>query len=484
MPGSIPPQAPHPPFGQTPLLWRLLLTLALVSLLLDNAWSLGDTAASGAGDGAEAGSAGGTRLPSADLSACPGLRIAVINGVAYHYEVLAGLLHVLRPYAKQTDVFLSPYTRSANADGAWDLIRWSKTNMRLLTRSAVSEIQRSNTHYDLVILVSTDYELDANEDLLRHMPRRMTMAYVHNADFNRTQRLIEVAAGTISGGFAATDGTAGGGGRSKRKRGGSGGDSTSASSSQTKPATPSEVRLITLAPHIARSLEVASGRKADWLLAAYPYRPRTNCMEATEVDLLGHCLRGFSMQGKFSSQRRNYSSIWSQLLEKQAELTDGNVGRLFHMSLLGKGVEERLGLPPELQPHVSLLRRLKYRSYYEAIHHTFALIPAMAGPRYLTDKFSSTILTSLIAGTPMVADARFLEAYSMFNASDVYLQAEGEREVDVMLRVLRSEAATVLGPRRALLSTRRRLNEAAGAYLAELLRGLCETSSGTQEGSS
>ena len=48
---------------------------------------------------------------------CPGMRIAVINGVSFHFEVLAGILHVLRPYEKYIDVYMSPWIKKENYDG-------------------------------------------------------------------------------------------------------------------------------------------------------------------------------------------------------------------------------------------------------------------------------------------------------------------------------------------------------------------------------
>ncbi|KAG2437824.1 hypothetical protein HXX76_005443 [Chlamydomonas incerta] len=407
----------------------------------------------------------------ADLGDCPFLRIAVINGVPYHYEVLAGLLHALRPYADRTDVFLNPYTRAANSDGAWEILRWSKARFVLLTRSAMASLAKKKPAYDLVILVSPDYELDANAALLRYIQRRLTIAFVHNSDFNQTQRLIKVAAGTAA--ELQSDSGRGSALVNRRSSVVRVGSSGALEHTAAGVVVPADVRLVTLSPHTAASLAEATNQPVEWMLAVYPFQPRTDCLQATEVDLLGRCLRGFSMQGKFSNLRRNYSSIWRQLQAHQTELTSGSAAPLFHISLLGKGQGDRLGIPPELEPHVTMLRRLHFRTFYEAIHHTFALIPALASSKYYSHKFSSTILSSLISGTPMIADRRFLAAYGMFNESEVYLQREGEQEVDVMLRVLRSPVEGLLDVRRALLELRQRLNVRARLFLKRELEGLC-----------
>lgn len=45
------------------------------------------------------------------------------------------------------------------------------------------------------------------------------------------------------------------------------------------------------------------------------------------------------------------------------------VGKVFHMNVLGKG-PDRLKLPPELQQHVTVHRRLPYKGFYTIICHT------------------------------------------------------------------------------------------------------------------
>ncbi|GLI59260.1 hypothetical protein VaNZ11_001107 [Volvox africanus] len=377
----------------------------------------------------------------ANLTSCPNLRIGIINGVPYHYEVVAGLMHTFRPYSKRTDMYLNRYMRSANGDGSWDILRRSRINFRLITRTLLTSISREKPFYDLLILVSPDYELDANEELLRHIRRRVTVAIVHNSDFNDTQRLIRVAE---SGGSSA--------------------------------------QLVTLSPHTATSLAAATGRAVEWVLPVYPFRPSTNCLQATEVDLLGMCLRGFAIQGKFSNQRRNYSSLWKQMEARREELTSGYAKALFRINLLGKGQEDRLGLPQELEPLVNVHRRLRYLGFFEQLHHSFAILPLLAGPRYLTHKFSSSVLSALISGTPLIVDQAFLAAYGMVNEQCVYLQKDGETEVDVMLRVMATQATELLTVRQAMVEARKRSNERAVQYYARILTELCSKSSNGDSG--
>lgn len=371
---------------------------------------------------------GAERRPQAvDIPrACPSLRIAVVNGVPFHYEVLAGLLHVLRPYERHMDVFISPHTRGANGDGAWNLISWSKA--RFLRADRAPEASgRSSSIYDLAVLVSPDYELEANLAILPRLRPHLTLAIVHNSDFTGLAQLLNVT---------------------------------------------QELRLLTLAPHVARSLAANTGRTVDWVLPTFPFKPRTDCLHARDTELLGKCLRGFAVQGKFSNQRRNYSSIWAQVQARRAQLAEPDLARHFHINVLGKG-RNRLNLPPDLQPLVTLHRRLHFKAFYEVIHHNYALIPALAGQFYYQGKFSSTIITSLSTGTPMVVSAQFLAAYTMFTEASAYLQRGNEGEVDAMIRVMRLPAADLLAVRAALRGVQARLNERAAAQYDDVLRHLC-----------
>lgn len=157
---------------------------------------------------------------------CPELRIAVINGVNFHFEVLSGLLHLLQPFEKHVDVFLSPYARTANFDGAWELVRWSKAVFR-----RTDKLEKVPT-YDIAILVSPDYELQANEALITAMKPKITISIVHNANYEHMDKLLAMAP---------------------------------------------NMELLTLSPHVASALAHNTGRKVDWMLAVYPVPLADHC---------------------------------------------------------------------------------------------------------------------------------------------------------------------------------------------------------------
>ena len=121
--------------------------------------------------------------------------------------------------------------------------------------------------YGLVILVSPDYELPANKRLLNLMKPRLTVAIVHNSDFPDMESLLKLS---------------------------------------------ERMELLTLSPHVAKSLAEVTGRPADWILPVLPLRPDPDCTVG-EIKHQAACLRGFAMQGKFSNLRRNYTSMWIQM---------------------------------------------------------------------------------------------------------------------------------------------------------------------------
>lgn len=49
-------------------------------------------------------------------------------------------------------------------------------------------------------------------------------------------------------------------------------------------------------------------------------------------------------------------------------------------------------------------------------------MPSLANPRYFTDKFSSTVITSLSTGTPIIASQRLLDAYSFLEKEGNFFQ--------------------------------------------------------------
>ncbi|GLC44901.1 hypothetical protein PLESTB_001687000 [Pleodorina starrii] len=374
------------------------------------------------------------RLSPEDLAACPKLRIALINQVSCHYEVLAGLVHLFEPLAQQTDIYISNLTTAARGVGAWELLQPYHSNFIFLNETTRTLLNSSSApSYDLVVLVSPEYHKADIGEWVRNMRPRMTVVYVHNVAVNL--EIQELVAAVSQGG--------------------------------------GEIKLVTLSPHTSELLESMVGQPVDWVLAAYPFSPNRSCEEVPENDLLGSCVRGFCVQGTLEGSRRGYGLLWDEMEARRSLLSTGPASALFHVTVLGKGDRRAVGVPADLQDRVTVSTDVPFTQFYESMHHSLAILPALNNVTYLKNKFTSSILSSLITGTPLVANSTFLHAYRMLSEESVFLQDDSEPEVDTMLRVVALPAAQVQAVRRGVLEVRRQVNARAAGYFDRLLKVLC-----------
>ncbi|KAI5267731.1 hypothetical protein E4T47_07986 [Aureobasidium subglaciale] len=137
----------------------------------------------------------------------------------------------------------------------------------------------------------------------------------------------------------------------------------------------------------------------------------------------------FAMQGDYDPHRRDYTHIFQRLgnFLQEAE-------RNISMRLLGQG--RRPDVPENVKSHVFFDQGLNYIDFYGLLSKVSAVLPGFASPEYLDRKASSSVPAALIAGTPLVADRRLLEAYSYVEEESVWLQENGENEFDVVGRML------------------------------------------------
>ncbi|GLC66651.1 hypothetical protein PLESTF_000456900 [Pleodorina starrii] len=364
---------------------------------------------------------------------CPKLRIAIINQVSCHYEVLTGLVHLFEPHAQQTDIYISNLTTAARGVGAWELLAPYHSNFIFLNETTRMLLNSSSSpSYDLVVLVSPEYHKVEIGEWVRNIRPRMTVVYIHNVGGMEIQELV--AAVSQGGG---------------------------------------EIKLTTLSPHTSDLLASIVGQPVDWVLASYPFSPNRSCAEVPQADLLGGCLRGFCIQGTLEGSRRGYGLMWDEMEARRDALSTGPASALFHVTVLGKGDRRAVGVPADLQERVTVSTDVPFTQFYESMHHSLAILPMLNNVTYLKNKFTSSILSSLITGTPLVANRTFLHAYRMLSEESVFLQHDGEPEVDAMLRVVAMPAAEIRAVRLRVLEARRRMNEHAAAYFRPLLAKLC-----------
>ncbi|KAF6265877.1 hypothetical protein COO60DRAFT_767541 [Scenedesmus sp. NREL 46B-D3] len=130
----------------------------------------------------------------------------------------------------------------------------------------------------------------------------------------------------------------------------------------------------------------------------------------------------------------------------------------FHLHLVGRGDVKTLRIPTAMANLTTVHFNLKFPQYYDQIHHTHALLMLLGSNNYLLQKMSSTVVSSLMTGTPIIADAKVLKSYTFLKPEHVHLMGPGETEMDVMQRVLRMSPQEVFGVRQRVLDLAEHLN--------------------------
>lgn len=69
------------------------------------------------------------------------------------------------------------------------------------------------------------------------------------------------------------------------------------------------------------------------------------------------------------------------------------------------------------------------------LQHTNALLMLLGNINYLVQKMSSTVVSSLMTGVPIIADSTVLASYTFLKPEHIFLMGPHETEMDVMQRV-------------------------------------------------
>ncbi|GLC42576.1 hypothetical protein PLESTB_001115700 [Pleodorina starrii] len=232
-------------------------------------------------------------------------------------------------------------------------------------------------------------------------------------------------------------------------------------------------KLMALSPHVANLSSHILRRPVDWSMPLAPFTPRKPCQ-------MKKCLRGFSIQGalrRFKSKHgngftRDYSGLWRRLLQLRA--TGQAVPAVV---VVGKGLREDLLLPPELEDRVGFHPYLKYPDFWSLIHHSYALVPAFGMPVYYESRISSTILASLATCVPVIAERRLLDTYTFLDERHVFLRQPGEDEAAAMVRIMGLPEEQLFARRDALCALQAEMNARAEGMLGGYLRAALEMGS-------
>lgn len=347
----------------------------------------------------------------------PPQRIALVNQEHFHYEIVGGLLHVLRSYYKgDVDVYLNKL--SFNDEG----------NSTVWLKSINPDIEVKDyrfyvgSTYDAVVFISPEYNLPYVDRFIKATRPYSGISIIHNGDFKRLALLSE--------------------------------------------RLPS-MRFMTLSPHVAKCLtDNKTNIEVDWMLPIYPTVLKSPC---THDNVLNRtCLNGFVVQGRVEASRRNYTALLDQL-EHYIEKDPKN-SKNITVHIVGKNIDNvHKNVSQSLKKVVLMHYHLDNNAFYMRMHRAHALVPLFSTKVYFSCKFTSTVLTSVISGTPVMADSRLLRAYSMLNKEAVFFQEDYETEVDVMMRVMSMDREKVWKVRDAVKVLQKKMNDRARERLQEYL---------------
>ncbi|KAG2487805.1 hypothetical protein HYH03_013649 [Edaphochlamys debaryana] len=342
--------------------------------------------------------------------------LAIVNVPPFHSEVLSGAMEAVRPMADRTAVYMNRHVYTGR-DGLRPLVA-SYPGLLMPLPYQQGERAKPVPHHKVVFFISPEVSLGYTRWFINASRPDTVVLMVHNADDPRVPKLLELHP---------------------------------------------RARLVALSPHVAAALR-QRGFQADWWLAAWD-------------------AQGAVPAGRLDSRRRSYGSLWSDLEvaanssmpsrrsktgSRSALVTTSDVPWL---KILGRPVkgEEGFLLPRAVRPYVKLYPDARYSRFFGHIRCSVALLTLFADEAYYDTKFSSTVLASLSTGTPILADAPFLSAYSFLNASTTWALQPGEGLVRGMQRVAAEGWAQHAARRGALAALRRELNARAGAYLGALM---------------
>lgn len=162
-----------------------------------------------------------------------------------------------------------------------------------------------------------------------------------------------------------------------------------------------------------------------------------------------------AIQGSFD-HGRDYQNIFLRFAELKAEWESLGLGKdaaKVQLHIVGSG--ERPEVPESIASQVVFHENLDYGKYYSLLHKMDVLLPAIsqenwAGIDYYRNVASSSIAASIVAGVPLVADSRLMEAYSYLRLEMVWYKDEGEHEMDAAFRMLTASAEKKAALRRAI----------------------------------
>lgn len=348
------------------------------------------------------------------------MRVAVVNDAPFHLEIVAGLLQVLGGMPVDVTWYQAKQETAEESISPTELVERTGFTQLLGYLPLMRPTTKTPSPCDYAILVSPEYYIQQTKAFLDVAKPVTALVLAHNgmnSALNQIQKLHP------------------------------------------------RLHFAALSPHVAAAARHALHIHTHWLLPTFTFTSKEPCN--IESITASTCMHGFSIQGNFESARRNYTRLWQQV---EAAIGAGSVPteppvRPFHLHLLGRGNVHSLGMPGRVEEHTTVHYNLKFPQYYDQLQHTHALLLLLGNVNYLVQKMSSTVVSSLMTGVPIIADSQVLASYTFLKPEHVFLIGPGETEMDVMQRVVRMSPAEVFAVRQKVLDLQQLLNRRAFAVL-------------------
>ncbi|KAH6975202.1 hypothetical protein BKA56DRAFT_590200 [Ilyonectria sp. MPI-CAGE-AT-0026] len=325
-------------------------------------------------------------------------RIAIVNSIGVHDEVLAALVHAFggHPNAKMS-VFLQGQRYKMG-----DIMR----NFTLAAKTSVKDVHNfraamnRNPHPHVVVSTTCEFDLRIEQNAFNNLlanGNTHLFCVVHHADQWATGKHTEIARKWVDKG---------------------------------------KLDFVGLSQHtvdfLMRDTKLKWGQDHNATARVFP---PVFPVERPDADADGDI--SLAMQGDYSSSRRDYGHIFTELARvvDKVKNTPGNQqNETVSLHVIGHGKVP--DVPDITKNNVIFDKSLSYPDFYAVMSRAFAIIPGFASDEYLDRKASSTVPASLIAGAPLLASEEILKAYSYLPREAAWVSMPGEEDMDAIKRMI------------------------------------------------
>eukprot|EP00798_Chlamydomonas_sp_ICE-L_P019961 gene19961-26669_t len=335
--------------------------------------------------------------------------LAVINDIAGHFEVLAGVHQVAKQLSMDPHIF---YVGTPGAPMRIGLHAWLGQLEVPPTWHPMHELNDSGITADVLICVSAELAPLVCKAAVEVLRPKLLLIWVHRAD-----------TATPNGKILSLH---------------------------------NPFKLVALAPHVATLAESRYRQPVSWAMPIAPVNMVAPCV-------LSPCSSGILWDRMVAekAERASFGKTLPGASAYQQVLHGPSINsNTVQVIVMGKGgTREDLEIPADIDKDVIYAGGLPYPAFWARMHKALALVPAFGMPVYYESRISSTILASLITGTPLIANELMLTTYTFLTEKHVFLRQQGEDEVAAMYRIHEMPEEEIVSRREALIELRKQMTE-------------------------